>query len=544
MDTPRADVIIAGSGGAGLTAAILAHDNGARVLVLERSDKVGGTTAVSGGAVWVPMNEHMAESLTQDSREEALAYCKRLSAGTATDEMIETFVDCAPKMIAYLEANTPLKFGVWGTPDYYADGPGGKTCGRALEPKLFSKGELGGWAGALRPSPILMLPLMLDEMLNKYRLIIGVKNLPMDVISQRLQQQVVGMGGALVGRLLKGCLDRGITFMLRTRARELVRNAQGVCGVIAECDDQRLSLEARGGVVLATGGFEWDQSLISRFMPGPLTHPNTPPFNEGDGLVMAMEAGAALANMTGAWWEPSGAVPGELYEGRQLSRFLAAERSAPHTILVNHAGRRFVNEGAPYNDIGRVFHAFDAAAYSLANLPCWAVFDAQYRRRYPVLSVLPQTPDPEWLIRDDTLEGLAARASIDAIGLAETVERWNGFARQGKDCEFRRGETTFERANGDPRSPHPNLGTIEEPPFYALPVYPGALGTNGGPETDIRGRVLDNRGRVIRGLYAAGNAMASPTGLAYYSGGATISPAMTWGYLAGIDAAKNSQRAA
>ncbi len=537
-------MVVAGSGGAGLTAAILAHDHGARVAILERSDRIGGTTAVSGGAVWVPVNDHMGDVEAQDSRDEALAYCRRLSAGSSPDDMIETFVDTAPQMVRYLEEHTPLRLNVWRTPDYYADGAGGKTCGRALEPAVFSKSELGAWAGALRPAPILMIPLTLDEMLNKYRLLTGTKNLPMELLSKRLQQQVVGMGAALIGHLLKGCLDRGITIMLGSRATELVRDNNEVKGVIAEKDETKLALAANGGVILAAGGFEWNEDLVSKFMPGPLTHPNSPPANEGDGLIMAMEAGASLANMTGAWWQPSGAVPGEMYEGRQLSRFLAAERSAPHTILVNRAGRRFVNEGAPYNDIGRVCHEFDPGGYSYTNLPCWAIFDAQYRRRYPVLNVLPRTPDPDWLTRDKTLDDLAARVGIDAVGLTSTIDRWNGFAKQGRDCEFHRGETSFERANGDAASPHPNLGTIEEPPFYALPVYPGALGTCGGPQTNTKGQVLDVRGGVIRGLYAAGNAAASPTGLAYYSGGGTIAPAMTWGYLAGIDAAANARRAA
>ena len=536
------DVVVAGSGGAGLTAAILAHDNGARVALLERSDRIGGTTAVSGGAIWVPANDHMAEVGAHDSREEALAYCKRLSAATAPDEMIETFVDTAPLMVRYLEDHSPLKFSVWTAPDYYADGPGGKACGRALEPEIFSKAELGDWAGAVLAAPILMVPLTLEEMLTKYRLLTGVKGLPNGLLSKRIEQQAVGMGAALVGRLLRGCLDRGITIMLGTRAKELVREGPRVVGLLAEKDGRETALLARGGVVLATGGFEWNRDLVSKFIPGPLTHPNSPPFNEGDALIMAMEAGAGLANMPGAWWEPSGAVPGEEYEGRPLSRFLAAERSAPHTIMVNRAGRRFVNEGAPYNDIGRVFHHFDPSSYSFANLPCWAVFDAQYRRRYPVLGALPGSPDPEWLTREETLEGVAARVGIEAAGLAVTVARWNGFARQGNDCEFHRGETAFERASGDHRSPHPNMGTIEEPPFYALPVYPGVLGTSGGPQTNSKGQVLDSRGDVIRGLYAAGNAMASPTGLAYYSGGGTISPAMTWGYLCGIDAAENARR--
>jgi len=531
------DVVIAGSGAAGLTAAILAHDHGARVAVLERSDKVGGTTAVSGGVLWVPLNHHMAEAGAEDSREEALAYCKRLAAGSVPDEMIETYVDTAHQMVRYLEEHTPLRLSVWTSPDYYADGPGGKQCGRALEPVLFCKRDLGAWQDKLRPAPIFMLPLTLEEMLTKFRLITDTSSLPMDMLVQRMSDGMVGCGNALAGALLKGCLDRGITVMLQTRAIQLVREGARVTGLRAEQQGRDLWLRARGGVILASGGFEWNKDLVQKFLPGPLTHPNSPPFNEGDALIMAMEVGADLANMTCAWWQPSGSIPGEEYEGRPLSRFLSSERIAPHTIMVNRQGRRFVSEGAPYNDIGRVFHQFDPSVYGFRNLPCWAVFDSQYRAKYPVLTVLPGDPDPEWLPKDESLEGLARKVGIDPGGLAETVARWNRMVAEGQDLDFHRGETSFERHSGDPRLPNPNLGTIERPPFYALPVYPGALGTSGGPRINTRGEVLDVRGQVIPGLYAAGNAAGSPTGVAYYSGGGTIGPAMTWGYLCGINAA-------
>ncbi len=535
------DVVIAGSGGAGLTAAILAHDHGARVAVLERSDKVGGTTAVSGGVVWVPLNHHMQEVGAEDTREEALAYCKRLAAGSVPDEMVETYVDTAHQMVRYLEEHTPLRFSVWTAPDYYADGVGGKQCGRALEPVLFCKRQLGAWEDKLRPAPIFMLPLTLEEMLTKFRLITDVSSLPMDMLVQRMGEGLVGCGNALAGALLKGCLDRGVTIMLETRAVQLVREGRRVTGLRAEQEGRDVWLRARGGVILASGGFEWNADLVRKFLPGPLTHPNSPPFNEGDALIMAMEVGADLANMTCAWWQPSGAIPGEEYEGRPLGRFLSSERIAPHTIMVNRQGRRFVNEGAPYNDIGRVFHHFDPSQYGFRNLPCWAIFDSQYRGKYPVLTVLPGDPDPEWLPKDETIEGLARKVGIDPGGLAETVARWNRMVGEGRDAEFRRGETSFERHSGDPRLPNPNLGTVEKPPFYALPVYPGALGTSGGPRINTKGEVLDVRGQVIPGLYAAGNAAGSPTGVAYYSGGGTIGPAMTWGYLCGINAALASK---
>ncbi|HET9477446.1 MAG TPA: FAD-dependent oxidoreductase [Dehalococcoidia bacterium] len=536
------DVVVTGSGGAGLTAAILAHDNGARVVVLERTDKIGGTTAVSGGAIWVPMNDHMSEVEVTDSREEALAYCKKISAGTASDEMIETFIDTAPEMVRYLEEHTPLRFTVWRTPDYYAGEPGGKPCGRSLEPEVFNKKELGDWADRLRPAPVLMVPLTLDEMFTKYRLMTGIENFPMDLVMERIQSQVVGMGGALIGGLLKGCLDRGISVLVETRARELLRENGRVAGVRAESEGTDARLRARGGVVLASGGFEWNRELVSKFIPGPLEYPNSPPFNDGDALLMATEAGADLANMTSAWWQPSGVVPGEEYEGRPLGRFISSERLAPHTILVNRFGERFVNEGIPYNDMGRVFHQFDPATHSFRNLPCWSIFDRQYRRRYPVLTVMPGDPDPEWLTRDDTLEGLAQKAGIEPTGLTAAVERWNAFVAESCDSDFRRGSGAFERAAGDPRLPMPNLGTIEEPPFYALPVYRGALGTSGGPRTNSKGQVVSVQGNVIPGLYGAGNAIASPTGIGYYSGGGTIAPAMTWGYICGINAAAEIRR--
>lgn len=538
------DVVIAGSGAAGLTAAILAHDHGARVAVLERSDKVGGTTAVSGGVVWVPLNDHMGEVEATDSREEAIAYCKRLAAGTVPDEMIETYVDTGHRMIRYLEEHTPVRFSVWRAPDYYADGPGGKQRGRALEPVLFGKRDLGEWADRLRPSPMFIVPLTLEEMLTKYRVLTNTTELPMDLLVKRMQEGMVGCGNALVGRLLKGCLHRGITIMLETRAVELMRSGQRVVGVRAEQGGRDVFLRARGGVVLASGGFEWNQDLVRKFLPGPLTHPNSPPFNEGDALIMAMEIGADLANMTGAWWEPSGCVPGEEYEGRPLSRFISSERVAPHSIMVNRRGRRFVNEGATYNDIGKVLHHFDPQEYGFSNLPCWAVFDSQYRAKYPVLTVLPGDPDPEWLAKDETIEGLAKKVGIDPAGLSQTVDRWNSLVLRGRDEDFHRGETSFERYSGDHRLPQPNLGTIDKPPFYVLPIYPGALGTSGGPRINTKGQVLSVRGKVIPGLYAAGNAAGSPTGTAYYSGGGTIGPAMTWGYLCGINAALEAKGAA
>jgi 3-oxosteroid 1-dehydrogenase len=310
-----------------------------------------------------------------------------------------------------------------------------------------------------------------------------------------------------------------------------------VTGLRVQRDQGEERFEA-SAVILACGGYEWSPQLRRAFLPGAVTHPQTPPFNEGDGLIMAMEVGAALGNMSEAWWYPTGAVPGETYEGRPLSRPLGMERSGPHTIMVNRRGERFVNEAANYNDMAKALLDFDATAFGDRNLPCWVVFDSQYRGRYPVLTLAPTDPQPDWLISAPTLDELAGRVGIPARALANTVERWNSMVAQGEDADFGRGSSTYDRATGDVRLGLPNLGAIGEPPFHLLPVYLGVVGTKGGPSTDTRGRVLDVRGQPIPGLYAAGNVAAGISGPAYFGGGTSIGCGVVFGHAAGRDAAQ------
>jgi len=528
------DVVVLGSGGAGLTAAILAHDRGARVTIVERSDKVGGTTAVSGGGLWIPLNRFMEESGTPDSREDALTYCKRLTGGKAADELVETFVDTGHEMVRYLEERTPMQFSAWSLPDYHLNLEGARMGGRSMEPLPFDKNELGGWAEKLRASPTFLLPATLQESTFKYQAHIRPANLPMDEMVRRMEQGIVTCGNALVGRLLKGCLDREIPILVETRGRELIVEDGSVIGLLGERGGRDYRISAAGGVILASGGFEWNEQLKARFLSGTVSHPNTPPENAGDGLLMAIEAGAALGNMTEVWGSPSAAIPGEEYNGTQLNRILVAERLCPHAIIVNRGGQRFANEGAPYNELGKVFNDVDPTTLEYRNVPAWAIFDKQYRDEYPVITVLPGDPDPEWLISDDSLDGLARKAGIDSESLTDTVQRWNGFVADKRDPDFARHTSPV-----DFEASHPSMGTIERPPFYALPVHQGTLGTKGGPVTNTSGQVLDASGDVIPGLYAAGNVMASPAGAGYYGGGATIGLGMTWGYICGINAAKS-----
>ena len=525
-----------GSGAAALAAAIAVHDGGARAVVVERTSSVGGTTAVSGGGIWMPQNHHMAERGVEDSRDEALTYMTRLTAGRTPVELLERYLDQGPGIVSGLERRTPLQLQAMSWPDYHPEMDGAKQSGRMLEPGLFDTTRLGRWADSLRRPPVLALPITLQEATVDWRPSYFPERFDAAEVQRRTAVHQVACGQALIGALLEACLSRGIQPVLETRACEIVMSGGRVSGLVVDAGGGRSEVKA-SAVVLASGGYEWNATLRSRFLPGPLTHPHSPPPNEGDGLLMAMEVGADLANMNEAWWYPASSVPGEQYDGRPLSRFVGVERTAPHSIIVDRFGQRFVNEAANYNDMQKAFFSFDANEYSTRHLPCWVVFDHQYRSRYPVVTARPGDPDPDWLPVHDTVGGLAGRVGIDAAGLEETIERWNRFVRAGSDRDFGRGGSAYDRFHGDPAAPHPNLGTIEQGPYYALPVHVGTVGTKGGPRVDGHGRVLHVHDRPIPGLYGAGNVIASPAGPAYYGGGTSIGMGLVWGHLAGTHAA-------
>ena len=531
-----ADIVVVGTGAAALAAAVAAHDRGARVVVVERSSSVGGTTAVSGGGIWMPRNHHMAERGAVDSRDEALAYMTTMTAGRSPTGLLERYLDRGPDIVAGLERSTPLRLAAMSWPDYHPEMDGAKSAGRMLEPELFGADALGPWADRLRTAPVLGLPITLQEATADWRPAYQPERFDAAEIGRRVAARQLACGQALVAALLLACLQRGIEPVLETRAAELTLDGEAVSGIVVESEGRRSRVDA-GAVVLASGGYEWNTDLRSRFLPGPLTHPHSPPTNEGDGLLMAMEVGADVANMNEAWWYPAASLPGERYEGRPLARFVGVERTAPHTVIVNRFGQRFVNEAANYNDMQKAFFSFDANEYAPRNLPCWVVFDRQYRSRYPVVGTRPGDPDPGWLLVHDSLDGLAGVAGIDPLGLSETVERWNRFVADGRDRDYGRGQSAYDRFHGDPSAPHPNLGTIDQGPFYAFPVFVGSVGTKGGPRVDGDGRVLHVHDRPIPGLYGAGNVIASPAGPAYYGGGTSIGMGLVWGHLAGSHAA-------
>jgi len=533
------DVLVVGSGAAGLPAAIMAHDNGARVVVIEKSDLVGGTTACSGGGWWIPNNHHNIEKGVIDSREKALQYTKPLTKGRAADELIETYIDTAPEMLKYMEDNAGLRVEISIMPDYHPELPGGHDGenSRTLLPDIFDTNELGEHKATLRPNPTQPLPMKNSEMVQ-WKAIAMPQRIDWDLMARRIGEGIVGFGTALAGFLYKGCLDRGIEPILNTCALELVMEGSEVIGLRAQKDEKDLFIRAGKGVILACGGFEWNEQLKKAFLPGPVTHMNSVPYNEGDGLKMAMAVGADLSNMSECWGWVSAKVPGEEYSGKPMSRGILTERNVPHSIMVNKKGKRFVNEAANYNTMFKNLWFMDENTMEYLNLPCWIITDQQFRDKYALTTIMPGEDAPPWLDQADTLGELANGVGVDPEVLAATVDKWNQYVAANDDPDFHRGLSVYDSLWGDPeQKPNPAMGTIEKPPFYALPVHCGCLGTKGGPRTNTNAQVISVFGEVIEGLYAAGNAMASVCGPAYWGGGATIAPAMTFGYIAGRHAA-------
>ncbi len=545
-DVEAVDVVVLGSGAAGLTAAVVAAEGGARVLLCEKADVVGGTTAWSGGQVWIPNNPHMAEVGITDSRERALKYILSLSRGMLEERLIEAYVDAGPEMIELLEAKTPVQFyAVPGMPDYHPEFPGGSPSGgRTLECPIYPFDELGPWAERVTPSPYFLDPriTMSETPLGK-----AVPEPPSrEELARRSERNERGCGQALAGRLLRACLDRGIEPRTSWAARELLvedgTEGRRVVGVALDTPDGRREIRATKGVILASGGFEWNQELRRAFLRGPMSHPVSIETSTGDGLVMAMKAGAALANMREAWWIPVGVVP---TSANRMGRILVnGQRTLPHSIMVNKRGRRFTNEAANYNAFGAAFHVEDVSRFEYANLPCWLVFDQTFVDRYGfrVSAGGGRGDVPEWLPRGDTLAELAERVGIDGGELERTVARWNEHCTAGHDPDYGRGDSAFDCWWGDPHRKgrrDATLGPLERGPFYAFEIHSGCLGTKGGPRVDPDARVLDLDGAPIPGLYAAGNVMGSPFGMTYGGPGGTLGPAMVFGYLAARHATAN-----
>lgn len=534
------DVVVLGTGAAALTAAIRAADEGASVGLFEKADAVGGTSAWSGGMVWIPMNPHMAELGIEDSRSEVMTYLDSLSNGLIDMDLAAAMVEAGPEVVSYLEEHTPVRFQIIKDfPDYHPEHPGAKPGGgRSLECPLFPFDELGPWQHRVTVGPQLSGNITMSETS------LG-RGAPEGVAPEELERRKIhderGAGQGLIGPLLKGCLDRGIEPRTQWRAVELVREGGRITGVRFETPDGPAEVGAERGVIMATGGFEWDPDLVRAFARGPLVRSASVPTNTGDGLKMAMRVGASLGNMREAWWVATIDVP---KNGQMAAWQVNGERTRPHSIMVNRRGVRFANEAANYNALGAAFHVIDINTYEYVNHPAWLVFDRHYLTRYGLAGFKGETETPDWLVEGASIRELAEKMDVPADAFESTVTRFNEQAAAGEDTDFGRGKSVHDRWWGDPKlgdGPQATLGQIDTAPFYATQVYAGVLGTKGGPRTDRNGQVLDVDGKPIAGLYAAGNTMASAMGMTYGGAGGTLGPAIVFGYLAGRHAAQSKQ---
>jgi len=542
------DLLVVGSGAAGMTAALVARLEGLDSLVLEKTGFFGGSTAVSGGGIWVPNNHLMERAGIPDSFENACLYLQNTVGDRTPRKNQTTYVATAREMLEYLTGRANLEFRMaHGFPDYYPERPGGVATGRTVYIPVFVGRKLGRELARLRDhdhSAAKWVLLTLEEFKRFLLCKTNPAFLPtaMRVALRNASNLVFRRGHATLGRALAASLlhslrEHDVPAWLETGLRELVLDGGRVTGVLAEKEGTTVAIRARKGVVLAAGGFARNISMREEFLPKPASTEWTSAAegDTGEVIRMGMTIGAAVDLMDDAWWGPSLVAPG------RAPMFMVAERSYPGSIIVDSAGRRFVNEASSYIDVGH--RTYESNGRGGVTIPAHFIMDQRFRSNY-YLGVLPSGYTPKKLIENgyikkaSTLRGLAVEAGIDPDGLVETVERFNEFARTGRDPDFDRGDSAYDRSYADPSvKPNPSLAPIERPPFYSVEVYPGDLGTKGGLVTNERAQVLREDGSVIDGLYAAGNTSASVMGNTYPGGGSTLGPAMTFGYLAAMHAA-------
>lgn len=546
------DILVAGTGAAAFAAALAAEDAGATTLMVEAAPVWGGTTSWSGGGVWAPANSLELKAGFDDSPDKALQYMEQVIApvGPASSpERKRTYVDTVPEVIDFLADKGVVWMLSKDYPDYYPDKPGGMAGGRSLETKPFNIKKLGdAWQTANAKEGGIPLGVMTDDVwllsrawstFSGFRR--GVRLVLRLLGAAVTGKSLRGMGGALISHLFLAAQKRGIPYWLDAPLTELIVEGDEVVGAVVERQGVATRIRARRGVVLGAGGFahrtEWREQFQK--VPG---WSSAPPADRGTAIEAAIRIGAETAMMDDAWWGSSFVTP----EGK--GGFFLWERSYPHGIIVNQRGVRFVNESASYIDVGHAMLAdSDAAgAPSLGTaspaVPSWLIGDRRLTRRYlfqpTLMSDKKKLIEAGSFVEADTLDELAAAIGVPVDALRATVDRFNGFADTGKDLDFHRGDTAYDRYYSDPtRKPNPNLGRIEKGPFIALKVVPGDLGTKGGLLTDEHARVLRADGSAIAGLYAAGNTTASVMGGTYPGAGATLGPALTFGYLGARHAA-------
>jgi 3-oxosteroid 1-dehydrogenase len=545
------DVLVVGSGAGGMLSALVAAKNHADVLIVEKEQLWGGTSATSGAGIWIPASDQAAAAGFHDDVEDAFKYVRALSADNVPDENIRAYVTNAAKMLRWMGANTEIEYHAFPYPDYHAENPGGSPTGyRTHMPLPLDGRRLGKDVRTLRfASPAASLFGYLNWHFDEtYILLFRAKGWWLHLAKSLMRYWLdwpfrftsrkdrrLTLGNALAGGLRLALNEAKVPLWLNSGLEELVTEQGKVTGAVIRRDGKAMRIRARKGVVLAAGGFDKNQAMRDAHAP---LYPNAlysggTGGNTGDAIRAGQALGAETMNLQSTWAAPVFYVPGE-----DRGRLCTIERALPGCMMVNQQGERYLNEAASYHIVGQQM-ARRQREHGDAS-PSWFVFDHTYRHSYPVGPVYPLVPD--WLQngmvktilkKGRTIAELAAQMGVDPARLEATIARFNANAEQGEDPDFHRGEAAYDKMYGDPRvAPNPCLRPLTKGPFYAMPIYPGDIGTNGGLKTDALARVLDAGGKPIAGLYAIGNSAASAMGESYPGAGVTIGPALTFGYTA------------
>ncbi|OBK19096.1 FAD-binding protein [Mycobacterium asiaticum] len=555
------DVLIVGSGAGGMTAALTAAAAGLDVLVIEKSPRFGGSTALSGGGIWVPGAPAQRRAGYSPDTEAVVQYLRQITDGLVSDARLRQYVESAPRMLEFLEGLSPWLEFVWkpGYADYYPELAGGSELGSTINVPPIDLRRLGDDEDkllqplALAPKGIWLGPM---ELRSFYRIrqswagkAVLVKLISRMVRARVFGERIAAIGQSLAARLRLAMRDGGVPLWLNTPMTELLTDADGsVVGALVERDGTQLRIGTRRGVILASGGFDHDMAWRKEHQPvvdQDWSFGN--PAATGDGIRAGQRVGAGTDLLDEAWWFPAIQWP----DGRM--QFMLNERMMPAQFIVNGEGKRFINEAAPYMDFGHAM--IEGQKTGVTHIPCWLITDHRSFNRYVVgghlpIPKIPGAPVPTgrkvpkaWLDSGvvkaaSTWEELAAKIAVPAQQLRATATRFNELARQGHDDDFCRGDSVYDNYYGDPTLPNPNLHPVGGPPYYAFRVVLGDLGTSGGLRTDEFARVLRADDTVIPGLYAVGNVSAPVMGRSYAGAGATIGPAMTFGFVAANHAAK------
>ncbi|MCE8020519.1 FAD-dependent oxidoreductase [Halomonas sp. MCCC 1A11036] len=566
MKEHSCDVLVVGSGAGGLSTAVVAAHHHQQVLVVEKEPVFGGTTARSGGWMWIPGNAPGKRAGVEDSAEKAKTYLKYETGEFFDEARVDAFLENGPNAVDFFENNTALQFDLGPTfADYHPDAPGGMPGGRSIVAKPFDGRELGDEIKRLRPplAEITVLGMMIGsgkELLHFF----NVTRSPISALfvsglfAKFLRDRVfhgramrLMNGNALVARLAKSCFDKGVPIWTRSPVRKLIRDESGrVTGALVDTPTGAVRVHANKGVVMAAGGFPQDPVRRKKLFPhAPSGYEHAspaPPGNTGDGLRLAEKAGASVQEdlpHAAAWVPISRPVWSDGTQGT-FPHFV--DRSKPGIIAVTRSGRRFVNEANSYHDFCQAMYKH--CTEEQAEVCAFFIADHRTFRKYGLGFAKP-TPMPYkahlksgYLIRGKTLRELAEKIGADPAQLEKTVAEFNRHAKDGNDPEFHKGSTAYNRSLGDPEhKPNPCIAPIQRGPYYAVKLVIGDLGTFDGLRTDENAQVLDEKGKVITGLYAVGNDAASIMGGNYPGGGITLGPAVTFGYIAARHMAGVSQ---